>query len=113
MPDPSELIPVANTYKTSFVQASGKSTRDCQAALSQPFNGALKVFAQWCQTAREFKPALKCSEAPAGTPQSPTLTCIETVTVTTKDGNHLQGSPTRRTFHFARNGDAWVVSRID
>ena len=113
MPDPSELIPVANTYKTAFVLASGKSTKDCQAALSQPFNGALKVFAQWCQTAREFKPALKCSEAPAGTPETPTLTCIEVVTVTTKDGNHLQGSPTRRTFHFAKNSDAWVVSRID
>ena len=113
-PDPDVLIVAVNAYKSVYVQASGKNAKDCQSLLNGSYQGALKYLSRWCADAKQFAAAEKCTEAPGGTEDSPTMACSEVVTVVTKDGNKIATPPARKTFHFAKNADGtWHVTRLE
>ncbi len=72
-PDPDVLIVAVNAYKSVYVQASGKNAKDCQSLLNGSYQGALKYLSRWCADAKKFAAAEKCTEAPGGTEDSPTM----------------------------------------
>ena len=110
--DPDALRFAVNSYKTVFVLASGKSSHDCKNVFNNSYGGLLKGLADWCDLANRFQASEKCTEAPGGTDQSPTFSCVETITALTKEGDKKVFPATRKTFHFVRNSDGtWKVSR--
>jgi hypothetical protein len=112
-PDFDELNLAVNAYKSVFIRASGKSTRDCQAIFNTSY-AALKPLARWCDNAKQFEASEKCTEPPAGTADAPTLACNETVRIITKDGSALPSAAIRKTFHFVKGTDGtWKVSRLE
>ena len=112
-PDFDELNLAVNAYKSVFIRASGKSTKDCQAVFNTSYQ-ALKPLARWCDNAKGFEATEKCTEPPAGTADAPTLACNETVKITTKDGSQLPSAAIRKTFHFAKSPDGtWRVSKLE
>ena len=111
-PDFEALSVAINAYRSVFVRASGKNAKECQDIFNTPYQGALKPLAAWCDNARQFESVEKCTSAPAGTPEEPTLTCSEVLTIIGKDGvRHPYLS--QKTFHFAKSPDGtWKVSRL-
>jgi hypothetical protein len=112
MPTFDELNFAVGAYKSVFVRASSKSTRECQSILNTPYQGVLKPLGAWCDNAKSFEAVEKCSAPPAGTEDSPTLTCSEVLTIVGKDGIR-HPYPSQKTFHFAKSADGtWLVNRV-
>jgi hypothetical protein len=98
------------SYAGVFSRASGKSGKDCKAAFISVYGGKLKDFTSWCDLAKSFTPAEQCSQA-NGSPDAPTLTCVERVAVRLKDGGTQDFPPQSKTFHFAKGADgSWSVT---
>ena len=98
------------TYAGVFTRASGKSVKDCKAAFTSVYGGKLKDFTSWCELAKSFTPAEQCSQA-GGSPDGPTLACVERVAVRLKDGGTQDFPPQSKTFHFAKGADgSWNVT---
>ncbi len=108
-PDLKTLQLALNPYKSVFTQASGKSTKDCQAVFNNAFQGRLKAWARNCDAAKSFEVnELSCQAG--GSPDAPTLTCAQTVIIHPKDGDPFK-SPGQPTFHFSKGQDGnWQVS---
>ena len=108
-PDLKTLQQALNSYKDVFRQASGKSTKDCQAVFNNAFQGKLKAWARNCDAAKSFEVSEQSCQA-GGSPDAPTLTCAQTVIIHPKDGDPFK-SPGQPTFHFAKGQDGnWQVS---
>ncbi|HUD12228.1 MAG TPA: protein kinase [Terracidiphilus sp.] len=102
-PDLAALTPALNAYKSVFAQASGKSRKDCQAALSGKYQGKLQDLAQgWCEVAKKFEATEQNCQV-GGSAENPTLTCTETLVVYPKDGDPKPHT-SQKTFHFSGNG---------
>jgi serine/threonine-protein kinase len=108
-PDRAALEPGVNAYKSLFARASGKSSKDCKGVLGSAYQGRLQALAKWCDSAKSFDVNEQCSQL-GGSPEAPTLTCAETLTIHPKDGDPQQ-SHSQKTFHFAKNPDgSWQIS---
>jgi serine/threonine-protein kinase len=108
-PDVAALTPALNAYKGLFARASGKSSKDCKGVLSGAYQGKLGALARWCDSAKSFDVSEQCSLV-SGSPDAPTLTCAETLTIHPKDGDP-QTSHGQKTFHFAKSQDgSWQIS---
>jgi tetratricopeptide (TPR) repeat protein len=102
------------TYQSVFTQASGKNSKECQGIFNGFASGALKYASPWCNDAKQFSAAEKCTDAPSGTADAATMSCTESLTVLTKDGQKNTTAPMRRTFHFAKGSDgSWRVVKLD
>lgn len=104
---------LAGSYQNIFTSVSGKNSKECQNAFSNFPGGGLKALSNWCNDAKSFDVQDKCSGAPEGDENSATWGCEETVTIVTKDGNHLPSKPVHKTFHFARKDGRWRVTGFD
>jgi serine/threonine-protein kinase len=105
-PDLKSLQQALNPYKDVFRQASGKNTKDCQAAFNK---GKLNAWARLCDAAKSFDVSEACNQI-GGSPDAPTLACAETVIIHPKDGDP-QPTHSQKTFHFAKGQDGnWQVS---
>jgi len=114
LPDFDVLKESVMAYKSVFVQASTKSSKDCQTLLNGSYQGALRAYSSWCGNAKQFVADDKCTEAVAGTPDSPTLACNEVITVNTKDGQKISTPATRKNFHFTKGADgSWHVTKFE
>jgi len=105
-PDAAALAPALGAYKSVFAHATGKA---CKGTLTGAFGGKLSAWARWCDEAKGFDVAEQCGGV-GGSPDSPTLSCAETLTIHLKDGGD---SPThaQRVFHFSKGGDgSWQVT---
>jgi hypothetical protein len=91
-----------------FAQASGKSSKDCQAAFSSVYSGKLKDLAGWCGAAKSFEVKEQCNQV-GGTPDAPTLTCNETRIIHPKDGDP-QTSSSKKVFQFKGSNGTWQLS---
>ena len=109
-PDLSALTASLNAYRSLFAQASGKSRKDCQTVLSAKYQGRLQDLGQaWCDAAKRFE-ATEQSCQVGGSQASPTLTCIETLTVYPKDGDPKQYR-SRKTFYLSgEQGGTWEIA---
>jgi serine/threonine-protein kinase len=109
-PDLAALAPALSAYKSVFAAASGKSRKDCQAALSGKYQGKLQDLAQaWCDAAKRFDASEQGCQV-GGSSDSPTLTCTETITVYPKDGDPKQYK-SQKTFHFSGKSESgWQIS---
>jgi hypothetical protein len=109
-PDLAALAPALGSYKSVFAAASGKSRKDCQAALSGKYQGKLQDLAQaWCDAAKRFDANEQGCQV-GGSSDSPTLSCSETITVYPKDGDPKQYK-SQKTFHFSGKSDGtWQIS---
>jgi hypothetical protein len=108
-PDRATLESALNGYKNVFKQASGKSGKDCKSVFSGTYQGKLNAWARWCDLAKSFDVTEQCSQV-GGSPDAPTLTCAESLTVRLKDGDPSQ-THSQRTFQFEKNSDgSWRVS---
>ncbi len=109
-PDLAELTPSLNAYKGVFAAASGKSRKDCQAALSGKYQGKLQDLAQaWCDAAKRFEANEQGCQV-GGSAESPTLTCNETITVYPKDGDP-KPYKSQKSFHLSAKPDGtWQIS---
>jgi hypothetical protein len=108
-PDLKSLQQALNPYKDVFRQASGKSTKDCQAVFKSALQGKLKDWAGACDGAKGFE----VNEQPCqvgGSPDAPTLTCAQTVIIHPKIGDP-SSIPNQKTFHFTKGQDGnWQIS---
>jgi hypothetical protein len=109
-PDLSALALSLNAYRSVFAQASGKSRKECQSFLSGRYQGRLQDLAQaWCDAAKRFEANEQGCQV-GGSPESPTLTCVETLIVYPKDGDPKQYR-SQKTFHLSGDADgAWQIS---
>ncbi len=105
-PDLKTLQLALNSYKDVFRQASGKNTKECQAAFAK---GKLNAWAKLCDAAKSFDVSEACSQI-GGSPDAPTLGCAETVIIHPKDGDP-QPTHNQKIFRFAKGPDgSWQVS---
>ena len=104
------LLPALNAYESVFKQASGKNKKDCQGVLNGKYQGKLQDLAKnWCDEAKSFAVSEQCGSV-GGSPDAPTLSCTETLTIQTKSGDPQTSHP-QKTFHFAKNPDGtWGLS---
>lgn len=108
-PDLKSLQQALNPYKSVFTQASGKSTKDCQAVFNNAYQGKLKAWARNCDAAKSFEVNEQSCQA-GGSPDAPTLTCAQTVIIHPKDGDPFKSSG-QPSFHFTKSQDgSWQVS---
>ena len=109
-PAPSALAASLNAYRSLFAQASGKSRKDCQSVLSGKYQGRLQDLGQaWCDAAKRFE-ANEQSCQVGGSQETPTLTCIETLTVYPKDGDPKQYR-SKKTFYLSgEQGGTWEIA---
>jgi serine/threonine-protein kinase len=108
-PDLKSLQQALNPYKDVFRQASGKSTKECQAAFKGALQGKLKNWASTCDATKSYDVNEQSCQA-GGSPDAPTLTCVETVILHPKDGDPHPFSG-QRTFRFTKSQDGnWQVS---
>jgi hypothetical protein len=112
-PDYDALLPAVNGYKSVYVRASGKSTKECEGIFNSSYGGALKLLSRWCDNAKQFEAVEKCTDAPGGTEDAPTLVCNEVLTIITKDGNKFPSAPIRKTFHFSKADGTWKVTKLE
>jgi hypothetical protein len=108
MPDRATLEQALAPYKSVFAQASGKSSKDCQAAFSSAYGGRLKDLAGWCSAAKSFEVREQGCQV-GGSPEAPTLTCNEAKIIHPKDGDQ-QTIPSQKVFHFKGSNGAWQLS---
>jgi serine/threonine protein kinase len=110
-PDKSVLQQaVMATYASVFSRASGKSSKDCKAAFTGAYSGKLKDFTTWCDFAKSFTPAEQCSQV-GGSPDAPSLSCVERVDVRLKDGGTQNFPSQSKIFHFSKAADgSWNVT---
>jgi serine/threonine-protein kinase len=110
LPDRPTLEAALNPYLGVFAQASGKSKKDCQGVFNGKYQGRLKDFAGWCDDAKSFEVKEQCSQQVGGSPDAPTLTCTENITIYLKSGDPQHSHP-QKTFRFSKNPDgAWQIS---
>jgi hypothetical protein len=110
LPDRATLESGLNAYTSLFARASGKSKKDCQAVFNGKYQGRLKDFADWCDDAKSYEVKEQCSQQVGGSPEAPTLTCTENITINLKNGDPQRSHP-QKTFHFSKSsGGAWEVS---
>jgi hypothetical protein len=108
-PERGTLEQALGAYKSVFARASGKSKKDCQAAFGGAFSGKLNAWSNWCEEAKSFDLSEQCSQV-GGSPDAPTLTCAEALTVRLKDGDPQQ-THAQRTFRFTKGPDGnWQVT---
>jgi hypothetical protein len=109
LPDRPTLEAALGPYKNVFTQASGKNTKDCQAAFKNNLQGKLKDWAGSCDATKSFDVSEVCNQT-GGSPDAPTLSCAQTITIHPKIGDPHQ-SPSQKTFHFTKdqNGN-WQLS---
>ncbi len=101
---------LATSYESMFARASGKSGKDCKAVFNGAFGGKLRDFNSWCDLAKSFTPGEQCNEV-GGTPDVPTLPCVEKISVRSKDGGSQEFPQQQKIFHFAKGADGnWRVS---
>lgn len=101
---------LASGYTSVFGRASGKNGKECKATFGGAFGGKLKAFNEWCDLAKSFTPAEQCSQV-GGSPDAPTLTCVERVNVRLKDGSAQEFPQQQKVFHFSKGADGnWQVS---
>jgi hypothetical protein len=110
LPDRATLESALIAYKSVFAQASGKSRKDCQAALSGKYQGKLQDLAQgWCEVAKKFEATEQNCQV-GGSAENPTLTCAETLVVYPKDGDPKPHT-SQKTFHLAAKPDgSWQIT---
>jgi hypothetical protein len=108
--DMASLASSLNAYKSVFAQASGKSRKVCQSVLSGIYQGKLQDLGQtWCDAAKRFEANVESCQL-GGSSESPTLTCVETLTVYPKDGDPKQYK-TQKTFHLSGEPDGtWQIA---
>lgn len=108
--DMASLAPSLNSYMSVFTQASGKSRKACQSVLSGIYQGKLQDLGQaWCDAAKRFEVNVQGCQL-GGSSQSPTLTCVETLTVYPKDGDPKQYK-SQKTFHLSGEPDGtWQIA---
>lgn len=98
------------SYEAVFARASGKSGKDCKAAFNSAYGGKLRDFNSWCDLAKGFTPSEQCNQV-GGTADAPTLTCLEKVSVRSKDGGSQEFPQQQKIFHFSKGADGnWRVS---
>ena len=108
-PDLKTLQLALNSYKSVFTQASGKSTKECQAVFKAPFQGKLKEWSGTCDATKSYDVNEQSCQA-GGSPDAPTLSCAQTITIHPKSGDPSP-SNSQKTFHFAKGQDGnWQVS---
>jgi hypothetical protein len=109
-PDLAALAPALNAYKSVFAQASGKSRKDCQGALSGKYQGKLQDLASaWCDAAKKFEATEQNCQV-GGSAESPTLTCAESLVVYPKDGDP-KAYKSQKTFHLTGRPDgSWQIT---
>jgi hypothetical protein len=108
-PDRAALEPALNAYKSLFAGAAAKGSKGCKASLNGAFSGGLRGWAQWCDDAKSFAAKEVCSQPVGGTPEAPTLTCAETITINLKEGVPSVNAATK-TFHFRNSNGNWQIS---
>ncbi len=110
-PDKETLLrALSASYESVFARASGKSGKECKGAFGGVYGGKLRDFTSWCDLAKNFTPSEQCTSV-GGSPESPTLTCTEKITVRTKDGGNQDFPAQQKTFRFTRGGDGnWQVT---
>ncbi len=107
-PDRAALEQPLNAYKSVFVRASGKSSKDCKSVLNGIYQGRLQALARWCDTAKSFDANEQCSQV-GGSPDAPTLTCSETLVIRPKDGDPQQFH-SQKVFRYSKGVDgAWQI----
>jgi len=108
--DVASLAPSLNAYKSVFAQASGKSRKVCQSVLNEKYKGKLQDLGQtWCDAAKRFEANVDSCQL-GGSSESPTLTCVETLTVYPKDGDPKQYK-TQKTFRLSGEPDGtWQIA---
>ena len=110
-PDRAVLEQALNAYKSVFAQASGKNSKQCQSVFNGAYQGKLHALAGWCGAAKSFSVSEQCNQV-GGSPEAPTLSCSESLTINTKDGNTIPPHPFARTFQFAKSPDgSWRVEK--
>jgi hypothetical protein len=104
------LAPSLNAYKSVFAQASGKSRKVCQSVLSGIYQGKLQDLGQtWCDAAKRFEANVENCQL-GGSLQSPTLTCVGTLTVYSKDGDP-KAYRSQKIFHLSGEQDGtWQIA---
>jgi len=108
--DLASLAPSLNAYKSVFAQASGKSRKVCQSVLSGIDQGKLQDLGQtWCDAAKRFEANVESCQL-GRSAESPTLACVETLTVHPKDGDPKQYK-TLKTFQLSGQPDGtWLIA---
>ncbi len=109
-PDLAALAPALNAYKSLFAQASGKSRKDCQGALSGKYQGKLQDLASaWCDAAKKFEATEQNCQV-GGSAESPSLTCAESLVVYPKDGDP-KAYKSQKTFRLTGKPDgSWQIT---
>jgi hypothetical protein len=108
-PDLAALMPALTAHVGVFSQASGRSRKECQWILGGKYQGRLQDLAQaWCDAAKRFEANEQGCQV-GGSPEAPTMTCVETLTVYPKDGDPKQYR-SQKTFLLRRNPDGtWQI----
>ena len=110
LPDSSVLIAALAPYKELFAQASGKNGKECKAVFNAAYGGRLRNLGPWCDDAKSFDVTESCKTDVHGTPDAPTLSCEEAITLHPKDGS-AQKFPGQRHFEFAKAADgSWKLT---
>ena len=111
LPDRATLESALKAYKNVFVQASGKSTKECQALFKGTLQGKLKDWAGDCGATKSFEVSEQ-SCRPGGSPDFPTLTCEETIVLLPKIGVKSVSPSKQKTFRFTKGSAdfGWQVS---
>ncbi len=108
-PGLAALMPALTAHISVFSQASGRSRKECQWILGGKYQGRLQDLAQaWCDAAKRFEANEQGCQV-GGSPEAPTMTCAETLTVYPKDGDPKQYR-SQKTFLLSRNPDGtWQI----
>lgn len=104
LPDAGALTAALGPYKAIFAQASSKSGKECKAAFKGVFGGRLGALANWCDDAKSFDVTENCRPDVHGSPESPVLSCDETITMHQKDGAP-QTFKAQKHFAFSKSAD--------
>jgi eukaryotic-like serine/threonine-protein kinase len=111
LPDASALKAALGQYEALFAQAAGKGGKECKADFKGQFGGRLSALANWCDDAKSFRVAENCRPDVHGTPEAPSLTCDEVITMNPKDGASQSFPPAQKHFQFSKNSDgSWKLT---
>jgi len=109
LPDQAALTPALVAYESLYTQASGKSKKECEAVFNSKYQGRLKDYAGWCDDAKSFEVKEQCNQQVGGSPDAPTLTCAENITIYLKSGDPQRSHP-QKTFRFSKIPDGWQLT---
>jgi len=108
-PEKAELVQALSAYNGVFKSASGKSKKECQSILNSQLQGSLKGWASWCGSVDRFDSVQKDCKV-GGSAESPTLSCVDALTIYPIGGDPQPPTIAQRTFHFSKKGDSWVLT---